>query len=269
MVAEVLIAPNPRGIGDNRPPETIDQFDAEILLARLDRDYAELAGRFVELELGVAKVPAQIMTEEQAKKITDWVGQQCRVLIAKAEADRVREKRPYLEGGRAVDKFFLDRIKRLTNAIGPIERRIKKYHDLKKIEQRRREEAERRQAQETLRRERDEAQRLAAEAQASEAAGDRRSAIELTREAERAETNAALAAVQAVAPPAPVTIRGDYGSTAFSVERWDYEVLDPTEVPLGLLTIDDAAVRQLIAGGTREIAGIRIFPVDRFTIKRC
>jgi hypothetical protein len=230
------------------------------------------------LELGAKKVPERITTEEAAQKVTDWIGQQCKVLIARAEREHEKEKKPYLDGGRIVDGFFLARIKRLGDVLGldrktrtaaTVMGRVQQFYDLKKAEQRRREEAERRRAAEARVREAAEARRLAAEAQRSEAAGDRTTAVELTQMAERAETNAALAAVRAQAPPAPVAIRGEYGSTAFAVERWDYEVEDPAAVPLGYLTIDDEAVRQAIAEGVRAIPGLRIFPFDRFTIKRC
>jgi hypothetical protein len=87
--------------------------------------------------------------------------------------------------------------------------------------------------------------------------------------AEREQTNAAIAAVQAEAPSAPVVLRGEYGASAFSVEKWDYEVMDPAAIPLGYLNIDDAAVRQAIADGVRDIPGLRIFPNDQFRVKRC
>lgn len=262
--------PGPREfIGANKPPEIIDQFDPDILQARLDREYQGTSARFVELELGAAKVPARIATEAEASTVTDWVGQQCKVLIAQAEREHDREKKPYLDGGRIVDGFFLARIKRLKNIIGPIERRVQQYYDLKKVEQRRREDAERRQAAEARLRAEAEVRRLAAEAKASEAAGDRHTAVELTQMVEREEANVALATAVMERPAAPVVIRGDFGSSAFAVERWDYEVLDPAAVPLGYLTIDEDAVRQAIAAGVREIAGLRIFQFDRFTIKRC
>jgi hypothetical protein len=257
------------GVGHNFPPEIIDQFDPEILAARLERDHADLAARFTELELGAAKVPAKIATEAEAEKVTEWVGNQCKALIARAEREHAREKKPYLDGGRIVDRFFLDRIKKLRNAFGPVERRVAQYYEQKKAEQRRREEADRRRAAEARVREEAEARRLAAEARKAEAAGNRRTAVELTQQAERAETNAALAAAQAVAPPAPVAIHGEFGATAFAVERWDYEIVDLDAVPDGYWTIDDEAIRQAVAEGKREIPGLRIFQNDRFQIRRC
>ena len=272
--APQLFNPNPRAVaGDNKPPEPLDvtlvTSDVGVLQARLERDYRELAARFVELELGAKKVPARITTEQEAATVTDWVGEQCKTLIARAEDAHEKEKKPYLHPGRVVDRFFLDRVKKLRNVIGPIERRVQQYYDIKKAEQRRREDVERRRAQAAQQAAAAEAERLAKLASEAEAAGDRRTAIDLTQMAEREETAAALAAVQAVAPPAPVAIRGEYGSTAFSVERWTFEVNDPAAIPLGYLTIDTEAVQQAIDEGVRDIPGLRIYPVDRFTIRRC
>jgi hypothetical protein len=52
----------------NRPPEPIDTVtsDPGVLQRHLERTYGEMASRFVELELGAAKVPAQITTEAEA-----------------------------------------------------------------------------------------------------------------------------------------------------------------------------------------------------------
>jgi hypothetical protein len=266
------------GLGHNRPPEIIDQFDAEILRARLERQYQELVARFVELELGAAKVPATITSEEQAARVTDWIGQQCKMLIARAEREHAKEKKPYRDGGRVVDAFFLDRIKQLgallgldrrNRTVGTVMWRVQQFYDQKKIAQRQREDAERRRAAEALAREEAEARRLAAEARQAEAAGDRSTAVELTQLAARAQTNAALAAVQAVAPPAPVVVRGEYGSTAFAKEEWSYSVSDPALIPLGYLTVDDEAVKQAIAEGIREIPGLDIFQQEKFIIRRC
>jgi hypothetical protein len=255
------------GIGDNQPP--VDYNDPDILQARLEREYADMLARFAELELGAAKVPIKIATDSEARSVVDWVAQQCKTLITQAERAHTKEKAPYLAGGRTVDRFFNDRIKRLNNTIGPIQRRVQTYFDLKKAEIRRREDAERREAERRRQVALEEAQRLAREAAAREQLGDRRGAINLAKAARDQEDNAAVAEAQAGAPPAPVHIHGEYGATAFAREVWTYEVMDPAAVPLGYLTIDDAAVKGAIRDGIREIPGIRIYQDERFTIKRC
>jgi len=158
------------GIGDNQPP--VDYNDPDILQARLEREYADMLARFAELELGAAKVPTKINTDSEARSVVDWVAQQCKTLITQAERAHTKEKAPYLAGGRTVDRFFNDRIKRLNNTIGPIQRRVQTYFDLKKAEIRRREDAERREAERRRQVALEEAQRLAAEAAAREQLGD-------------------------------------------------------------------------------------------------
>jgi hypothetical protein len=264
-----LRTPGIAGIGHNRPPEIIEPVDSQVLQARLAIQYSALVERFTELELGAAQVPQSITTEEEAKTVTGWIGQQCKMHMARTKEIHDVEKKPFLDGGRVVDRFFLDRIKRLTNVIGPIERRVQRFYDAKKAAQRLREDAERRRAAEEHKKAAAEAQRLQAEAAIRNAAGDRPAAVGLTLQAEEAAGRAATAQAIVEAPPAPVIVRGEYGATAFAVERWDYEIEDLEAVPDGYWTIDDEAIRQAIAEGVRDIAGLRIFPFDRFTIKRC
>lgn len=276
MAQDVLIdTTKPRRIGDNLPPEPIDTSmvigDPEVLQARLERDHAYTVARFVELELGAKKVPAQITTEQDAATTVEWYGNQCGALIAKAGEAHDQEKKPYLECGRVVDRFFNDRKKHLENVIGPIKKRVQAYYKKKEAEQRQREEAARRLAEKTQRAAQAEAERLATEARKSEAAGDRRTAVQLTQMAEKAESQAAVAAAQATAPPAPVAIRGDYGATAFSVERWTFkpEEIDWSQLPAEYWIPDLEGIQQAINDGARAIPGVSIFQDDRFTIKRC
>jgi hypothetical protein len=263
------------GLGHNRPPEPLDvtlvTSDVAVLQARLERQYQPMTRRFVELGLGAKKVPARIATEQEATTVVTWLGKQCNELIAEAEKAHAVEKAPYWNPGKVVDRFFNDRIKILKDLIGPALRRAEQYLEFKKAEVRRREEAERRRAQAALEAAETEAARRRQAAAEAEAAGDRNTAIEQTQMAEREEANAALATAIIERPPEPVVIRGEAGSTAFSVEKWDYKVLDRAAVPVDCLTIDDAAVRQLIAAGARDrdIPGLEIFPNDQFRIRRC
>ena len=68
-----------------------------------------------------------------------------------------------------------------------------------------------------------------------------------------------------VAIVAPV--RSDYGAVASIRKGWAFEVEDAAQVPREYLTIDPAAVRRAIAGGVREIPGLRIFADDRAVIR--
>ena len=41
--------------------------------------------------------------------------------------------------------------------------------------------------------------------------------------------------------------------------KWNFEIIDPNQVPNGYWVIDEAAIKADIAGGIREIPGIRIY----------
>jgi len=58
------------------------------------------------------------------------------------------------------------------------------------------------------------------------------------------------------------TTRGA-GSTTTIVKVWKHEVIEPLKVPRPFLKIDDAAIKQAIKNGTREIAGVRIYQDDQ------
>jgi hypothetical protein len=63
------------------------------------------------------------------------------------------------------------------------------------------------------------------------------------------------------APPAapPKTVRTESGAKATSVERWAFEIQDEAQLPREYLIPNDKAIRQAVASGVRNIAGVRIF----------
>lgn len=249
----------------NRPPlDTNDELEA-----RLPRDYDDRLRRLAELEIGATKIPKAIADEAEAARVTDWLGQQCGNAIADMERAHKAEKAPYLAASRAIDNFFLRRIERFKLALASPRATLAAYHEARAQAQRQAEAERRQRALLAQRRAAAEAHRLAEEAQRAEADKRRAEAARLKAEADAAEERAAEARFQADMPPAPTTIHGNYGAAAFSVERWQYEVEDPTIVPLGFLMIDDDAVRAAIKDGVRAIPGLRIFPVEDFRVRRC
>lgn len=250
----------------NFPP---DPLDAQALRDRLGVDYAALARRFVELEQGAGRIPKIVEDDGAAQRVVDFVAQQCRPLVDEAKTAHRREKAPYLAAGRIIDEFFLRRIDKFALAVARVTEIAEAYHRKKLAAAREAERREREAAERVRRQAEAEAQRLAAEAARKSAAGERAQAVDLGRQAQKAEEKMTEAAALLAAPAAPVRLHGDYGAVGFSAEKWTYEVEDPTRVPLGFLTIDDAAVRAAIAEGVRDIPGIRIFAEDRFTIRRC
>jgi hypothetical protein len=263
-VADILeLRPGP---GHNMPPEPLDDMlDPAALKERLERDHAPLLTRFVELEQGAGRAQ-EIATEDQASRLLSFITGQCRALTDDAKKAHDTEKRAYLECGRVVDRFFLDRIRKFTVAIGQVEQRAESFLKKKREEQRRAEEEQRRRAAEEAHRAEAEAQRLA---DAAKAEKDRAAAAELGRQAEAEAERASAAARIVTAPPAPVRLQGDYGATAYTQVVWTYEVVDPTAIPLNYLMPDDTAIRDAIKRGVRDIPGLDIAPEERFRIRRC
>jgi hypothetical protein len=260
------------GIGHNAPPEEIDVLDPDQLKARLEQDYAALAARVIELEKGVERAPPKVTDEATSTQMHDFVGQQLRPLLNEIVKAHRLEKDPYWDCGRVCDDFFLTRRNRIDQAIKTIERRVQSYHDTVRAAQRRAEEEQRRRAEAEQRQAEAEQQRLQAEADARAAEGDRQGAAVLGAQAEAAGEHAAHAAAIVTAPAEPVRLHGDYGSTGFTRRRMAWEVIDPLLIPLGFLRLDDDAVRAHIAeceaeGKTPEIAGLRIYETETFTIR--
>lgn len=265
--AKIVDRPVP-GIGHNRPLEEFDRLDPDQLKERLGHQFDGLAVRLIELEQAVERTPPVVKDEQAAARLTDFVGEQLRPLAKQLTEAHRQEKAAYLACGRVCDDYFLARGRRVARAIETIERRVQVFHAALRERRRREEEAQRRRAEEEAARAEEAARQLRAEAEKKAAAGDRQGAARAATEAEAAGERAAEQAAIVTAPSEPVRIHGDYGATGFSRGRWDYEVVDPTQIPLGYLTIDHDAVKAALAQGVREIPGLRIFETERFTIRR-
>lgn len=84
------------------------------------------------------------------------------------------------------------------------------------------------------------------------------------KEQAKAEREAKKTGVPAPAPPPPPQdnpVVGDLGGKATYVEKWDFELVDITEVPLRFLQPNDAMIKQAIKDGTRKIPGLKIIDV--------
>src|SRR5258708_1414581 len=184
----------PQGIGHNRSPEPLDPIAA--LGVRLSSSHRGLVVRFAELELGCARVPDPIATDEDAGLATDFVAQ-CQTHIRQAEAAHKHEKAFFLQASRAVDSFFKRRCEKLNGALGPVVTRLRAYRDqIAEAERRRHEEAQRA-AEEEARNAAEEAARRSAEAERLERAQDRTGAAEQALLAQDAVVRAEIARRQA------------------------------------------------------------------------
>ena len=264
-----LLFARPTGLGHNHPRSRL--IRSEGLTVRLAETHSDLVARFRDLELGCARVPDPLESEEDAATLTDFIAQ-CQTHIKKAEAAHKKEKELFLKAGRAVDAFFKRRCDKLTAALAPGVSRLKAYRDQVALLERQRHEAARRAAEEEARRaaaaaeeHRAVAERLAREAQNL---GDRRHAAEELQLAEAAAERAAIAGREAKAPLEPTRIRGDYGATAYVTRSWTFEVVDLDRVPREYMSLDVEVVREAITkDGVREIPGLRIFQTESLRVR--
>jgi hypothetical protein len=268
-VDQLALAFVPPGLGHNHAPEPMDPVAA--VTEQLAETHAQLVLRFRDLELGCARVPDPIDTEEDAAIATDFIAQ-CQAHIRQAERAHKQEKQPFLDVGRAVDAFFKRRCDQLSTALAPAITRLKTYRDWVAQAERRRHDEARQAAEEEARRALAEAaaRRAAAEHLARDGQGfvDRRQAAEALRQAEAAMEQAEMASQRAAAPLEPTRIRGDYGATAYVSRSWSFEVVDLDQVPREYLSLDVAVVREAITrDGVRKIPGLRIFQVEALRVR--
>jgi len=264
----LLREPTP-GVGDNHPPEPLDPIAA--LDMQLSRRHREMVVRFVDLELGCARVPNPLRTEEDAAAATDFIAQ-CQVHIKQAEAAHKQEKEYFLKAGRIVDGFFKRRCTKLSGVLVPIAVRLKAYRDrIAQDDAERHAEARRESEAEAQRAAAEEAQhRAAAErlAEAAQSAAERRQAAEQVLLAEAAAARAAAAQLTANAKPEPTHIRGDYGSTAYVRKLWTFEVIELDAVPREYMSLDVEVVREAITkDGVRDIPGLRIYQSETLHVR--
>lgn len=243
--------------GHNAPPA-----DAAPVRDRLVDDYGQMLARKDELLAAIDRVPATVDDEPTAGKVTDFI-KQIAAAIKNANAARVSEKEPYLDGGRQVDGFFKNLTDPLEKGKKAVEARLTEYQRRKAQEERRkREEAERIAREEAEAKAREAAERAAALATDD----DLDAAIAAEDAASQAAADAHAAEKAADAKPAELSrSRGEYGGVASLRTFWDFKDLDRasldleplrTHIPAAAL---DQAVRSYIKAGGRELRGVVIF----------
>jgi hypothetical protein len=260
----------------NRPPADAELTD---LRERLGRDYDGLVKKFYEMELGVRQVPEQISDDTTAGRVTEFVAQ-AQGIMAVAKRHHDREKKPWLDRGRIIDRFFNDRIDKLTLAISPILRRLGQYRRAKESRERLREAAERAAAAAERSRAMAEAAAQAQEAERLAGLDDRAAAATAFEAAAAALERANAATEVADRPAARVRIHGDYGSTAYARLKWSFEIIDAAAVPPAYLRPDPKLIQSAIDRAAKlaeasgkdgpeiTIAGVRIYCDDKLNIRK-
>jgi hypothetical protein len=161
------------------------------------------------------------------------------------ERSRVAEKEPHLEAGRQVDARWKPILTTLDSAATAITAKINAF---KREAQRRAEEEQRR-----LRAEQEkERARLLRQAERAETKGLPQTADALVREAETIQP-------AIVAPAVPRHVPGIQ-----TVEKWDFVIEDPAQLPRNYTTPDMTAIRRTVQAlkGKTEIPGVRVFRED-------
>ena len=148
-----------------------------------------------------------------------------------------------MEAGRAVDGWFKKISDPLAKCKATLQGRLDTYLRKKADEERRRREEEAERAR----------QEAAAKAAAMQTGEQLDAAVAAEEAAQKAQAQAQ------VKPAEMARTRGDYGSVATLATRWDFEVIDAQAIPRVYLMINEQAIRAAIKGGTRDIAGVRIF----------
>ena len=241
----------PAGIGDNLPP---DPMDPEQIASRLDEAHAKIFARAEELKASVGRMPAEIEDEAMAAKFTD-TGAMVNACRKAAEAARVAEKAPFLDGSRQIEAHFRTPLALLDTLKKSISGKLTNFQIKKEREERRRLEAEQKAAEE--------------EAKKKEAGAEDEVDLE---EAVAAEDTANVKAKEAQASTADLSrSRGQYGSVASLRKLWTFAVVDHSKIPMERLRpyfsdeAIDKAIRSLIraevapTGKAVDLPGVKIF----------
>lgn len=238
--------PNPRvRIGDNSGGDPLD----DEIKRWVDQFGAEIDKRGEELER------AKIEDEDTAGRAATLAAIYADI-AADAEKKRVEIKEPYLTAERKIDTAF----KVVTEAAKAAKKKLVDMIDAWRDEQRR--------IAEELRKQQE--AEAAAKAEAARQAADSGRTFEAARL--QAQANAASAA--AAAPAEAPRVVGAYGALASGRTEWTFMVLDRAKLPKhvknhpDVLKAQDAVIAKLVRAGTREIAGVKIYPKEKTVVRR-
>ena len=244
-------------LGHNEPP-----LDAEPIKDRLTEDHADLLSRRQELVDAEERVPP-CDGPETAAKIGDYI-KQLSSCMKDSDGRRVKEKEPYLEGGRRVDGFFkdvkesLDAIKkRCGSALTVYQKEVARQE---RIALAAKAEADAKAAKEAEEAAQEALDRATADAHLEEAVEKEETAIEAADEA----AQSAKAAEQSAADLSRT--RSTNGGSVSSLHTiWTFRDLDRDAIDLEALrpyfteADIEKALRAYIKTGAREIKGAVIF----------
>lgn len=207
------------------------------LAERLQLDHEALAQQVADV-LALEDLPP-IFTDDDLPPYTERA-KALKGVASAVEKARKAEKDQILKDGRTIDDFFKSLVAPVTKATDAIVASIN-AHQKKMVE-------ERRKAEEAARREAEE-----------------RAKAEATPFDDPAPAPAVVVPIRAAEAARVVSSSGRVAATASTV--WKHEVTDLGAVPRRFLIVNEAAIKAAIAGGVREIPGVRIFE-DLVTVIR-
>lgn len=256
----------------NRPPleEVIPiEFREELLRER--HDFLDV----MERNIGAAD-RAVATDDETLGKCGDLVKNYRACLAHISDAHKV-VKEPYLQGGRLVDaekNALVERIEAAKRKVEKIGNDFVAQREAEREAERRRIEAEQREAAEKAAAAAREQERLEAEAERARqeaASEEERIAAERRAEQARIEAEEAMAAapLAAAAPDDSRLVRSDAGATVGGRQEWQSQVTD-YEVAFMAVSDDekvreaiDKAIARRVKAGARTIEGVRVWPVAK------
>lgn len=218
------------GIGDNSG--TMDAATA--IKTNLTERHPDVVKRSGELAGMLERAPKAVDNEADANKISEAI-RQCTAFVKIATETRVKEKEPYLAGGRAVDGFF-------ANLIDAVDKTKKVLLSVRTSYDVAVESEARRQREEAARIQREEADRQAAVARSAQQKDRAAVAEVVAQEAEEA----------ALAKPAELTrTRTDTGVVTSLRREWRHRITDAKKVPKKFMAPDDGLIKAALKAAVK------------------
>lgn len=247
------------------------------IVARLAVDYEQLKGIVDAYDAEAAELPTEILDESERHRFADAISRMQKTAKS-IESARTAEKAPYLASERAVDGFFHNISRKLTEVMTDLNQCLTDYLNKLRDQERARAAAEAAEARRRAQEAEKEAEAARARAREEQRASERRradaEAAERTAEADRHTINA-MAAEEAVrAKPAEVVrARSETGKASTLRTTWKGEIIDIDELDIERLKPFftkpqlEQALRAYVAAGHRELRGATIYETSKSQVR--
>jgi hypothetical protein len=173
------------------------------------------------------------------------------------ETARLRLTRPLNDHVSMINAEFRPGKALLEEAEQVLKRRISNYR--RRLDEQRRVEVQRQLEAARAR----EAEEAAAIREAEEAAADDAEVVDAQPVVEDTPTPTSVPVPERLAAPPPAAgpqhRRVQGGGSVTATRVWKFEIEDESQVPRDYLVVDERSIREAVAAGVREIAGVRIF----------